>query len=258
MTTPILPPPHHAPPTIGPQQSAQHPPALRIPPPATGRRWKFALNSLGSAAAAIVLLAGIQLAIPEEYKQYRPSAIYGDITGEMLAAEMDAQARSAAAFAEGQKEGELKAQIRFEDQLAAIKLEAEKQLTGYKAVMERTNRWYETLFGALGKSVEAGLQMEQEQARQRVAATSSSQGFSRLIVSVLDGMGTTGDLLGDWQLSQYGDKADQLRRKMEMQLNTAAASGAGSQYNAIMNGIPNVATLQAHQHQWLREAGVLP
>lgn len=258
MTTPILPPSRHITPTVGPQQSAPRPPALRDTPQPSGGRLKFALNSIGSAVGVVVLLGAVQLAIPDEYKQYRPSAIYGDITGEMLAAEMDAQVRSAAAFAEGQKEGELKAQIHFENQLVTIKLEAEKQLTAYKAVMERTNKWYETLFGALGKSVEAGLQMEQEQARQRVAATSTSQMFSRLIVSVLDGMGTTGELLGDRQLSQYGDKADQLRRKMEMQLNTAAASGAGSQYNAIMNGIPNVGTLQVHQQQWLREAGVLP
>lgn len=260
-SSPPLPPPRFnlqpaAPSFMMPPQGG--PPAAPPPAPSGISRWVLAFGSLGVIAAVLLLLGILQFVIPDEYQRFRPSTIYGDITGEMVAAEMQAQARAAAAFTEGKKEGELNAQIRFEAQLAQVKLAAEQQLVAYKATVELTNKYFETLYGALGKSVETGLAMERELSRQRTLLTTQTQSWSRMAASVLDGLGTAGLLMGNPELAAYGDEAEKLRRRMEQQIGDAAASGTGDQYDLLMSQVPNVDQLRANQERWLIERGVQP
>ena len=228
-------------------------PALPVLPyPRTPVQAGFRLM-LSSVALTVGLVIGVGvMEYVNPYEQAKPSWLIGTLGGRLAAAELQAVEKAKAAFTEGVKAGELRAQVAYDERLLKLQLEKETAFATVQADLDRTSKAYEALYQVSVVTSQAAMTMEADLARTRSTTVAQSQGARTFMANIADFVGVIGTLGGDQTLA--GVNGDSFRQEMSNNITAAGTSGAGAMASRILSQFPSPAEFRVNREATLQKA----
>lgn len=245
-------------------------PRLRIDPaaavslPAQGRGERPAVPVAAPSAARSAVQSGVRLALSSavltagfmlgvglmEYlnpkEELKPSYLLGTLAGRLTSAEVKAAEQAKIAFTEGVKAGELRSQLAYDKDLAAINAQKDQAFATLQANLDRTSRAYEGLYQVSVQTAQAAMTMEGELLRVRALSAEKNQRVRGLAAEFTD---LVGMLSGNPYIN-----GDEYRDQIADSINRSGSAGAGNVAQLIMTRFPNPADFRVQQEAVLQQA----
>lgn len=225
--------------------------------PASDRPRSSVRSGMRLAASGSLVMAGAVVAVGLiEYlspvEEFKPSYLVGTLTGRMAAAEARAAEQAKAAFTEGVKSGELRAQIAYDEKLAKIEVWKQNAVQVMQADLDRTTAAWQTAYNLTQAATQGAIQMESDMVRMRASTVAQTQGVRGAAANLMDFVGMIGALGGDRNLAQVN--GDGMREEMTRSITRGGMQDAGAMAHQIMSKFPNPAQWRLEREEVLRQA----
>lgn len=213
------------------------------------------------AASGTLLMAGAVLGVglmeylnPKE--EFKPSYLIGTLTGRMAGAEAKAAEQAKASFVQGMKEGELKAQLAYDKELAKVAVWQQNAIQIMQADLDRTTGAWQNAYQLTQAAMQGAIAMEGDLVRMRAMTVAQNQGVKGTVANLMDFVGVIGALGGDQTLAQVS--GDEMRSQMAAELTRGGMQDAGAMARTIMSRFPNPAQWRLEREEVLRQAFTPP
>lgn len=245
MTPPSMPdlPPMQPAQSAAPAQPQAAPSAVPKAQVLTSRRLRQLVGYVGGASLGFVLLVSAgELALRPELK---PTTLLATIEahtdlgimnqklgakpGELLLTEADYRAK----LAEAERNGQARAELAFQKELAAVQADKERVVGAYQTLYQRT-----------GAIAQAGLQMEAQAQQFRQQLLAMSNGGRATVLAVEDGLCALGD-------ESMCEKARALRKGMVEESTQLSEGDLAKKVNELMAGVEDPAAFITREDQRL-------
>ena len=209
------------------------------------------------AASGTLVMAGAVLTVGlVEYlspvEEFKPSYLVGTLTGRMAGAEAKAAQAAKAAYAEGVKEGELKADLAYQKEMAKVAVWQQNAIQTMQADLDRTTAAWQTAYSLTQVATQGAIQMESDMVRMRASTVAQSQGMRGAAANLMDFVGMLGALGGDQNLAQINGEG--MRDEISRSITRGGMQDAGAMAHQIMSKFPNPAQWRLEREEVLRQA----
>lgn len=214
----------------------------------TGLRWAASGTLL--MVGAVVALGLVEYLSPDP--RFTPSHLIGTMSGRLAAAEAKAAQDAKAAYVEGVKEGELKADLAYQKELAKVAVWQQNAIQVMQADLDRTTAAWQNAYQLTQVALQGAIGMENDLMRIRASTVAQNQGVKGAVANIMDLVGVLGGLSGNSQYSQVN--GDGLRADMAAELTRGGMQDAGAMSARIMGQFPNPAQFRIERENALRQA----
>ena len=238
-----------------PTQASQQPSAATAPVPArqfsliriAGR---FVASGFTMMALTVAVAGAFEYLQPNDH--LKPSYLVGNLTGRLAAEELASVEKAKAAFAEGVKTGELKAQIQYDAKLARIEVAKQNAIQVLQTDLNQSTAAWEAAYQLTNAALQGAMQMEASLNQIRASSVAQSQGAKTWFANAADVLGVLGAITGDSTMARVNGNG--IRSEMAGEITRAGTQDAGVMAKRIMGQFPNPSQFRIEREGALRQA----